>query len=64
MEIDEEYCRMALHRLRTEGRDLFREAEIEFLRMDDNGVAIVVQEEPAVYGGKEKKKAAMRKRVK
>ena len=64
VEIDEEYCRMALHRLRTEGRDLFREAEIEFLRMDDNGVAIVVQEEPAVYGGKEKKKAAMRKRVK
>ncbi len=60
VEIDEDYCRMALHRLRTEGRDLFRHAEIVFSRMDDNGGNLIVQEEPAVYRGKEGKKKSKR----
>jgi DNA modification methylase len=64
VEIDEEYCRMALHRLKTEGRDLFREAEIVFSRIGDNGGSLVVQEEPAAYKGKERKKQAKRKRAK
>lgn len=64
VEIDDEYCRMALQRLRTEGRDLFREVEVEFVRMGDNGAGLVVQEEPAVYGGKERKKMSKRKAAK
>ncbi len=64
VEIDEEYCRMALHRLRTEGRDLFRDAEIVFSRMGDSGGNLIVQEEPAVYRGKGVKKKAKRARAK
>ena len=64
VEIDGEYCRMALHRVRTEGSDLFREVEIEFARMVDNGGDLVVQEEPAVYGGKARKKTPRRKGAK
>jgi len=34
------------------------------LRIGDYGGGLVVQEEPAVYGGKERKKPAKRKREK
>jgi site-specific DNA-methyltransferase (adenine-specific) len=64
VEIDAEYCRMALHRLRTEGRDLLREAEIEFSTMGDNGGNLLVQEESAVYGRKERKRKSKRTRAK
>jgi DNA modification methylase len=64
VEIDEEYCRMALHRLRTEGRDFSPDAEIVFSRMGDNGGSLAVQEEPAVYRGKERKKKAKGKKTK
>ena len=64
IEIDEEYCRMTLDRLRTESRDLLREADIEFLRMGENGGGPVVQEEPAVYRGKVRKKTARGKAAK
>lgn len=63
VEIDEEYCRMALHRLRTEGRDLFREAEIEYLAIGNKGGSLVVAEEPAVYKGTSKRVTAKRKVV-
>jgi hypothetical protein len=56
--------RMALQRLRTEVRDLFRDAEIVFPRMGENGGGLIVQEEPAVYRGKERKKKAKRTRTK
>jgi DNA modification methylase len=64
VEIDSEYCRMALQRLRTEGRALFPEVEIDFLEMGDNGGSLVVQEETALYRVKERKKTAKRKRAK
>jgi site-specific DNA-methyltransferase (adenine-specific) len=62
VEIDEEYCRMTLHRLRAEGRDLFREAEIEFAGMGDNGGSLVVCEEPARYSEKSKKNTTKKKK--
>lgn len=61
VEIDEEYCRMALNRLKLEGRDLFRETEIEFSSLDDNGGGLVVREEAAVYRGKSSGKVSKRK---
>ncbi len=61
VEIDGEYCRMALHRLRTEGHDLLREAEIEFSTMGDNGGNLFVQKESVVYGGTKRKKTARMK---
>jgi modification methylase len=64
VEIDEEYCRMALHRLRTEGRDLSRDAEIVFSKIGDNGGSLVVQEEPAVNRGKEGNKKVKRTKAK
>ncbi len=60
VEIDEEYCRMALLRLRTEGRDLSPAAEIVFSMMGDNGCSLAVQEKPAVNRGKEGKKKVKR----
>jgi modification methylase len=64
VEIDEEYCRMALHRFRTDGRDLSRDAEIVFSKMGHKGGRLAVQEEPAVNGGKEGKKKVQGKRTK
>src|SRR5208282_3559796 len=61
VEIDEEYCRMALHRLRVEGGDLFRETEIEFSTLGDNGDGLVVREEAAAYIGKSSKKVSKQK---
>ena len=61
IEIDKEYCSMALQRLRFEGQDLFREAEIEFAEMGGNGRGLVVSEEPAVYKGKSRKSTEKRK---
>jgi modification methylase len=56
VEIDEEYCRMALHRLRTEGRDLCRDADIVFSSRSDKGGRLVAREELEVHKGKERKK--------
>jgi DNA modification methylase len=56
VEIDEEYCRMALHRLRTEGRDLCRDADIAFSSRSDKGGRLVAREELEVHKGKERKK--------
>ncbi len=64
VEIDGEYCRMALHRLRTEGRDLSRDAEIVFSKMGVNGGSLGMQKEPVVNRGKEGKKKAEGKRAK
>jgi hypothetical protein len=63
VDIDEDYCRMALHRLRTEDRDLFRDAEIIFSKMVENGRGLVVREEPAIYRGKGGKKKRTRSRA-
>jgi len=64
VEIDEEYCRMALHRLRSEGRDLFRETGVEFAKIGNNGGSLVVAEEPEGYSAKSKKKTAKKMRRK
>jgi DNA modification methylase len=64
VEIDEEYCRMALHRLRTEGLDLSRDAEIVFSKMGHKGGRLAVQEEPAVNRRKEGNKKVKGKRPK
>jgi modification methylase len=64
VEIDEEYCRMALLRLRTEGRDLSPAAEVVFSKMGHKGGSLAGQEEPAVDRGKEGKKKVQRKRRK
>jgi site-specific DNA-methyltransferase (adenine-specific) len=61
IEIDEEYCRMTLDRLKKEERDLFREVKIEFSRVRDNGGNLAVHEEPAVYKAGKRRKAAKRK---
>jgi site-specific DNA-methyltransferase (adenine-specific) len=61
IEIDEEYCRLALNRLKTEGRDLFRESEIEFSRAGDNGENLVIGEEPAGYKVRKNRKTSKRK---
>lgn len=50
LEIDEEYCRMTMNRLRAEKRALSGEAKIEFSRADDNRGNIVAGEEMAGYG--------------
>ncbi|TAN44566.1 MAG: site-specific DNA-methyltransferase [Nitrospirae bacterium] len=62
VEIDEEYCRMALHRLRAEGQDLFSEAEIEYREIGDNGRGLVVAEERAVYKGKSRKTMTVKRK--
>lgn len=49
IEIDEEYCRKALDRLKAEARDLPAEVNIEFSRLSDNDRAFAAQEEPVVY---------------
>lgn len=54
VEIDEDYCRMALRRLREEGRDLFPNIDIVFSKLGDNGTGLV-QEESTPYG-KDKRK--------
>ncbi len=61
IEIDKEYCGMALNRLKTEGRDFLREAKIEFERASDNGRRLVVAEEITVYKAKKKVKTSRRK---
>ena len=60
IEIDEEYCHMTLDRLKAEEKGLAAEVKIEFERMNGNGGNLAVNEEPAVYGKKEKKKTAKR----
>src|SRR4030042_1249918 len=50
IEIDEEYCRMTLNRLKAERRALSGEVNIGFSRADDNRGNLVAGEEMAVYG--------------
>jgi site-specific DNA-methyltransferase (adenine-specific) len=64
IEIDEEYCRMTLHRLKAETRGLPAEVNIQFSVLSDNAKAYAVHEEPAIYGGKERKKKLKRTRTK
>ncbi|MBI5739786.1 MAG: site-specific DNA-methyltransferase [Nitrospirae bacterium] len=64
IEIDEEYCRMTLDRLKAEARGLPAEVRIEFSILNDKDKAFTVHEEPAAYGGKERKKTAKRKGTK
>ena len=49
IEIDEEYCRMTLDRLKTEERGLSTEVKIEFSKMSGNGGNLTINEEPAFY---------------
>lgn len=49
IEIDEEYCRKALDRLKAEARDLPAEVNIEFSRLSDNDRAFAAHEEPVVF---------------
>ncbi len=52
---------MTLNRLKAEGRDLFREANVEFSREGDNGRSFVVREEVAGYKVRKKRKTSKRK---
>ncbi len=61
IEIDEEYCRMTLDRLKAEERGLPTEVKIEFSRVSGNGGNLTVNEEPAVYRAGKSRKAAKRK---
>ena len=61
IEIDEEYCRMTLDRLKKEERALFREVQIEFSSMRDNGRNLTVNEDPAVYKAGKSRKAVKHK---
>lgn len=56
IEVDEEYCRMTLNRLKAERRALSGEVKIEFSRADDNRGNLVAGEEMAVYGVKKSRK--------
>ncbi len=64
IEIDEEYCRMTLDRLKTEAKGLPAEVNIEFSKLSDNDGVFAVHEEPAVYRGKVRKKTARGKAAK
>jgi len=58
IEIDEEYCRGALTRLKAEERGLPTEVKVEFSGVSGNGGNLTVNEEPAVYKrGKSRKPA-------
>jgi len=61
IEIDEEYCRMALDRLTAEERGLSTEVKIEFSRMNGNGENLTVNEETAVYKAGKSRKSAKHK---
>ncbi len=61
LEIDEEYCRMTLNRLKAERRALSGEVKIEFSRADDNRGNLVVEKEMAGYGVRKSRKKSKRK---
>ncbi len=61
IEIDKEYCQMALNRLKAEEQNLSGEVRIEFSKAGDNWEKFVVQEELAEYKAKKKKKPSKRK---
>ena len=61
IEIDEEYCRMTLDRLKAEELGLPAEVRIEFSRVSGNGGNPTVNEEPALYKAVKSRKAAKRK---
>lgn len=50
IEIDEEYCHMALNRLKEEGRVLERGVEIGFFKEKEDKEKLMVKEELAIYG--------------
>jgi DNA modification methylase len=60
IEVDEEYCRMTMNRLKAERRALSGEVKIEFPRADDNRGNLVAGEEIAGYrvkkGGRKSKR--------
>lgn len=64
IELDKEYCHMALNRLKAESRDLPGEVKIEFSTAGDNGGNLLVREEDATYkaGKSDKKVSAKRKK--
>lgn len=61
IEVDEEYCRMTLNRLKAERCSSFSEAKIEFSRADDNRGNLVAGEEIAEYGVKKGGRKSKRK---
>jgi site-specific DNA-methyltransferase (adenine-specific) len=62
IEIDEEYCRMTLNRLKTDRRSSSGAAKIEFSGTDNRGENLVVGEEMAIYGGRKSKKKVSAKK--
>lgn len=60
-EIDEQYCRMALNRLRAESHNLSGKVAIEFSKISGNGGSLTVKEELSVYVGKSSKRTSIRK---
>jgi DNA modification methylase len=64
IDIDEEYCRMTLNRLKAERRTSFGEAKIEFSTADENRRNLVVGEKIAVYGVRKSGKNVSAKRKK
>jgi site-specific DNA-methyltransferase (adenine-specific) len=64
IEIDKEYCRMTLDRLKAEAKGLPAEVKIEFSIMNDHDRAFAVQEKPAVYKGKSGKSTVKKKAAK
>ncbi len=56
IEVDEEYCRMALNRLHNEHSGLFGEARIEFVEKDQKKMAGMVGEKKARYRANKKNK--------
>jgi modification methylase len=60
IEIDEEYCRMTLDRLKAEEGGLSAEVKIEFSRVSRNSGNLTVNEEPGVYKAGKSRKATQR----
>jgi modification methylase len=56
IEIDDQYCRMTLNRLKAERLTSFGEAKIEFSTADDSIGNLVVGEDIAVYGVRKSRK--------
>jgi site-specific DNA-methyltransferase (adenine-specific) len=57
IEIDEEYCHMALRRFHSEGSTLFSQKRIAFERVREKDGALVLHEEPGVYRLRRKARA-------
>lgn len=64
IEIDKEYCRLTMERLKAEALELPAGVNIEFSTLSDNDMNFMVHEGSAAYKGKERKKPAKRKGAK